>query len=323
MDPPDQRNWAFGRPRTHDATSDTTSTTTSGIPPTFHKFPVLPKELQDNIWRLAIRPPIPAAHFFDVSRPSVDGGDHRDRVVALSDNPEVVQTTHIVTMPRHYRPEENPSAYLLDSSLWTACHASRSAMVLWWKTYHAQLAADVDVSLSDPVVKRSSRSADADQYLMVSPVRDLICICPLYHHSIMWPDLIRDMPFAAPKGQSRRVNNLAMEVKRHLTRDLLVRSALQFRNSVSKLWLIDYRIERLPDKPRTKEFRHVFYANGRRLVEVRQEDCEWDHGPDGLDDPWHIPSALKQVEYLDRLRAGVPAIRNMTPFGILACEYDR
>ncbi|KAK3364205.1 hypothetical protein B0T25DRAFT_529562 [Lasiosphaeria hispida] len=34
------------------------------MPDTFHSFPLLPRELREMIWELAVRPAVPGAHIF-------------------------------------------------------------------------------------------------------------------------------------------------------------------------------------------------------------------------------------------------------------------
>ncbi|KAK3937295.1 hypothetical protein QBC46DRAFT_416538 [Diplogelasinospora grovesii] len=106
---------------------------------TFHPFPLLPWELRDKIWKLAIRPAVPGAHVFRVYNAKDSerfGPEHETscdnypcisksrlaaprclpRGVGFSPN---VQAAAPISWTRN-----NPSSYLIDSGLWAACKES-------------------------------------------------------------------------------------------------------------------------------------------------------------------------------------------------------
>jgi hypothetical protein len=105
----------------------------------FHFFPLLPWELREMIWELAARPALPGAHLFRVY--NADDSEHAD--------PKNETSRHAyrgVSKPRLAAPRclprgvdfspaaqadapiswtlNNPSTYLIDSGLWTACKES-------------------------------------------------------------------------------------------------------------------------------------------------------------------------------------------------------
>jgi hypothetical protein len=108
--------------------------------PTFPQFGQLPQELQLAIWdNAAIRPvPAPAAHRF-----IIHGQGFLTRTIRLSSiqgSPLKLGTAYTLLVPW----DNNDSAYLLDSALWTASTASRAAMLRrykkneWWADAHRE-----------------------------------------------------------------------------------------------------------------------------------------------------------------------------------------
>ncbi|KAI1380612.1 hypothetical protein F4677DRAFT_404064 [Hypoxylon crocopeplum] len=108
---------------------------------TFYPFPRLPKELRDKIWKFAIRSTRPGANFFTISTVP----DDQELAFAeelVSDEKKYGMITSISTKGRlslsapilmwksvdaswiHH----NPSAYLVDSGVWTARKESRMVM---------------------------------------------------------------------------------------------------------------------------------------------------------------------------------------------------
>jgi hypothetical protein len=113
----------------------------------FPIFQHLPREIQDMIWYEAARARRPdrrGAHFFAVVLVDKHGKDHEGK------EPDIVHSSpplsgplydgpgntfslwprvrHRLTTPQDMDILTNPSAYIIDSALWTACRASREAM---------------------------------------------------------------------------------------------------------------------------------------------------------------------------------------------------
>ncbi len=85
---------------------------------TFHRFPYLPLELREMIWKRVIRSWVPGAHFFGTFKPpkSVPTGH------AIAVNERAEASTPVLAAPLH----NNPSTYMIDRGLWNACRESRS-----------------------------------------------------------------------------------------------------------------------------------------------------------------------------------------------------
>ena len=105
----------------------------------FHFFPFLPWELRNQIWKLAIRPALPGAHVFrfsDAGASEQDGPDHE----SSDDDNSYISKSRLAApqcLPKgvDFSPAaqaaapiswtlNNPSTYLIDSGLWTACKES-------------------------------------------------------------------------------------------------------------------------------------------------------------------------------------------------------
>lgn len=102
----------------------------------FHLFPFLPWELRDQIWKLAIRPDLPGAHIFRVSdadahETSDDNDSYRCAKSLLAAPQCLPKSVDFTPAAQAAAPISwtlnNPSTYLIDSGLWTACKESRLA----------------------------------------------------------------------------------------------------------------------------------------------------------------------------------------------------
>lgn len=98
----------------------------------FHCFPLLPKELRDQIWEECVQLHIPNAQFFtlfsyehreeeldELSGQAVACVDRSNATIAAPRSRE----TGEISWSRH-----NKSAYLIDHGLWTACWESREVI---------------------------------------------------------------------------------------------------------------------------------------------------------------------------------------------------
>lgn len=110
---------------------------------TFHPFRKLPWEIRNEIWKLSVRPlDRPGAHIFCLElRESKDG---TAKECDVQHPPIPVKTIHYdhpgsnpgknfihITVPAKTLssgPAGNPSAYMIDGGLWTACKESRAVM---------------------------------------------------------------------------------------------------------------------------------------------------------------------------------------------------
>ncbi|KAK0629530.1 hypothetical protein B0T17DRAFT_189156 [Bombardia bombarda] len=137
------------------------------MPESFHFFPFLPRELRDEIWRFAVRPPGRGAHIFrlyskeEAERTNPDRQYEIDSSARFHPFPAAAATqclppdAHFTLDARASAPiswtGHNPSAYLIDSGLWNACKESRQAIQKAFKLHKwLTLATELDKALYLP-----------------------------------------------------------------------------------------------------------------------------------------------------------------------------
>lgn len=101
----------------------------------FHLFTSLPTELRLKIWEYALRqhqPSRPGAHFFSITNLREDGGELIDLGVQCEWGSRCIHNhgdTYCLAAPKfgssHSWTSNNPSSYLWDFGMWTACRESR------------------------------------------------------------------------------------------------------------------------------------------------------------------------------------------------------
>lgn len=111
------------------------------MPDAFHYFSYLPFKLREQIWRLAIRPPVPGVHIFSLCK---DGEESRTTgLEGLSstfpahhphDSPWTLTAPRCLPKTSTFTPKAfaKPWTYLIDSGLWSAYHESFSVTPMSW-----------------------------------------------------------------------------------------------------------------------------------------------------------------------------------------------
>ncbi|KAI1455752.1 hypothetical protein F4805DRAFT_459398 [Annulohypoxylon moriforme] len=285
---------------------------------TFHLFAQLPQELRDIIWDAAIRPDVPSAHFFtawngEENKQHDDYSTMADRSVVGRGHKHGVPCG--LAAPRSDRTDpdtaswfdDNPSAYMVDSALWTACWDSREAMirrfgnrrVVYRKNYLTDMLTQEPPECDDSPATGTMVQDGKRQYFTVCPKTDLICLQPFNKHSILlWPTLESDVPIFNIRGSPRP--HIALEFDPawvedeklafgdfHLSLPPFARyetelysqnrtelgcvfqaGTAQLGSWAENLWLIDYRISRRP------EAEPLDYNGGGRIV-FQGRDCKY------------------------------------------------
>ncbi|KAK4034713.1 hypothetical protein C8A01DRAFT_38817 [Parachaetomium inaequale] len=283
-------------------------------PRTFHLFPLLPKELRDAIWALAIRPERPSAHFFTVFDSSNDAewsllSQHSIR------HPLVKRCSLAAPQPRrdtfdndHQQQQQqqqqqfswirgNRSAYLIDSGLWTACTESRDAMerlfkVAEWDIKRAAMRLPSPIrDLPDASATVSFSSNDEWQRCLTHPKTDLFLLLPFDGEMVDWEDLGRPVPIF-DAVEKFYVGHIALDYDPGWlmegdyldpydswaspgTIGCVIRAATNQLDWAENLWFVDYRIRRHPGALLTTTNRHQFHGNGCKFTEVREGDTDW------------------------------------------------
>ncbi|GAB1312828.1 hypothetical protein MFIFM68171_03038 [Madurella fahalii] len=291
----------------------------------FHQFPQLPMELRELIWDLVIRPDRPSAHFFSMFNTDLD-----DERAVLEEHALLEAPRLLVNKVRVWRDTEegpqafweevpagrfrlaaprceenssyswtasNPSAYLVDSGLWTACSESQERMENHFRTqefrrnyWGASLAGLAAVLPASGVFRLHGEK----QLLTVQPNRDLFCFQPFDPETIVELEGNGNVMPSFYDAYNFEMRHMALEVgtewwkvpaRSDAARKLnprfgglgmlgLARRVEAGRRGVLWVWLLEKCLRRRdPNAPvHIPNGRHVFYGNGYKYVEVRDGD---------------------------------------------------
>lgn len=267
---------------------------------TFPFFGSFPKEIRDMIWDRAGRDARPGVHFFsfrayEVPQKRINPSEKCG--VKLNARGQISYTCSAPRLsaepdaaPSWY--ERNPSIYLTEVGLWGACRESRAAVVRarthgWGRDLSFSLG-----SLDEYGLEENPAETGRKAYLAHNGLKhhftvlnqDLVCLqLPAFPN--VWESCLLPFP----------VNHCAVEMKADWGIDVhdLIWSGEYTECETGRLaalrsdcyrrcfWIVDYRIRRTRNPARAREGvrpgRKVFYALGRRYVQVRLADDEWEY----------------------------------------------
>lgn len=239
----------------------------------------------------------------------------------------------------------NPSSYLMDSGLWTACKESREIMekrydTLGWRQRcreHRYTTLYCGERPDAPATNTFTSNGET-QCFTTYPKSDLFCLQPYDFDTVDWVMLREYVPiFNYQFGFD--VNHVALEFDPKFvypnpdcplsTREYrfgynsdgavgcFARAASDDLALVKHLWIIDYRIKRLPGPLPLKHNGHEFHDSSGRFLEVGK----WDQG-------WHVDYIVPGSKF-DNLEAGSKVISWTDPYVFaedlkeaLDCVYD-
>ncbi|KAJ4313843.1 hypothetical protein N0V84_009198 [Fusarium piperis] len=317
---------------------------------TFHPFPRLPQEIRDAIWAKAanFRTEKREVHFF-----TVFNSRNREESAALTQYKlKGPSSRSCLAAPRCKDGEElswtegNPSMYLLDRGLWTACSDSRAAIL---KASVMTMCSESCTGCRACNYVSSDETADMaklydgprtakfvsdghEQEMVVWPKNDLFCLQPYdwntldklrLQHTAIFPrhgkPHLRHVAFELPRDEvlnvarhqdwlgEKEIPTPSSHPMIRRMESLLARGRLQH---IRNVWLIDYGLKRANPRPAARQF----WARGLRFIEVSLCDgYEWtDCRGDGRD-------ALDFVEWLKEVTSW-DLNESFTDIGVLACE---
>ncbi|KAK9773212.1 putative 2EXR domain-containing protein [Seiridium cardinale] len=237
---------------------------------TFHHFRRLPKELRDQIWDAAVRDERPGAHVFSLE---YDVAFSIDETLLDTKQAYFLQAPFVDYLGQHHLQYDqrswiilNPSMYLVDRGLLTACKESR-ARILRWFPRPSQPQRDSEKFMSGTGAFHNVYCAPngVEEYTplhryLILPHQDLIILQPCYGLTIdtSWDNVFnRDDDFLdedptindVPQW-SRRVGlmgpeNIAIEVAHPSREDMASCTELFYRlTGLTNVWMIDYRLKR-------------------------------------------------------------------------------
>ncbi|KAK0627588.1 hypothetical protein B0T14DRAFT_579741 [Immersiella caudata] len=300
--------------------------------PIFHLFHRLPAELRITTWDLAIHPPTPGVNLFtaDMStwrHPANQRKQIPGRTLTLPD-----PTT------------SNPSTYLLDHALWTACFESRARLI---RAFRNKPFATYNFPSPNPEISPDPDISPSPQLLTVLPSQDLFIFQmpntqrkkTLWFSFIhRWGDygiyngaLVFDPAWTLP---ARRPAKPELQPWVQIANTMTLRTDVK---ALKRLWFVDYSLKRDNEVPLEEGNRWVFTGVGCRFVGVCVEDvgavgkpwrCE---GNFADRECWRFVNELAKYrswvedEVKDRLRLNPNEKGLRLPsdvrYGILACEY--
>ncbi|KAH7152764.1 hypothetical protein EDB81DRAFT_945720 [Dactylonectria macrodidyma] len=338
----------------------------------FHRFLELPWELREDIWRLAIRPAYPGVHVFTIYN------SRFDKDASLNEIQDIVTTHEGYPKTRLAAPRwgsraigdtfnsrehtaswtcNNPSTYLIDAGLWTACKESRFIIERafnsqsWFSDFRSccddlhvlcegkELAREMACFKETDPSKRCYFTVFSKQDLFYLQPHDLETLdwsgtfdCPNLDW-LDWPGfrsmshvaIDYDVTWAIELVNNDYLNTAMLDTLAHMAVDAGTDGSVEF------LWLIDYGMERVskdPDEDLDKVA--VFRQGDRRFVDVDQYRPGVWYDPHGAE----VHDGRKTTSsfyFVDRLNELIDCWTHMehyeptgdTParWGVLACEH--
>lgn len=263
----------------------------------FLRFPDLPPEIRDRIWDFAIRSDQPGVHYFTISdnKSRIPSEDLPNGVIpgvrisglSLSAPSWVVKSVDDIPLIGTKRKQAwfslNPSTYMIDSGLWTACKESSIVIRNHYRLNQRQ-AARRNTRLSQrfsmmPEMLRFKDGDSKDHYTMIRPYRDLFILQP-DRWNFIWYGL-RHHALASRQGEDGFVN-LAIEYNPRWreTGPEFAQMAQRIIEAIINthafpVWIIDYSIKKshghahtIPGSEQNQDGIAVFYGQGRKFVQV-------------------------------------------------------
>ncbi|KAF5988546.1 hypothetical protein FBULB1_1422 [Fusarium bulbicola] len=297
----------------------------------FHYFGRLPPELQAHIWKLSVRPAKPGVHVFSLNSGSNENLSTRGgNTVASPAPPSYLSAPKWAFDPTSNRPrnlrdttaswtQNNPSTYLLDSGLWSACSQSRNIirdkldetkfLVVRTRANHQ----DANDTRLDTLGAYTSQRRS----IVVSPKDDLFILQLDHPDAFVWylrdPAIPSETPAGAP--QLRNVGWQYNPIWATSVRESPWSLSLTYlccyivygvkHGGLEALWLINYRIKRKYWVPSEEELNEpeprIFESDGFRFTEVpASDDGPWDEVvPDC--EPHTLADFVAFVELLQQL----------------------
>ncbi|RFU81057.1 hypothetical protein TARUN_1150 [Trichoderma arundinaceum] len=279
---------------------------------TFHAFNKLPTEIQWMIWEFAARDFEKGVHFFTAAAIQEADEEVKDSNVYNADR--AFGYSLAAPKPQHAPVsaqdwvDGNPSAYIRDAGLWTACYTSHMVM----KERYEKLGLLVEKPNDEfpPFAGSQFRHSNETWHFQVCPLEDLLCIQPL-HTTFPWSLMpFFEVPNSVHSGAWNKFKNMGLEydpswkdpsgpINRNMHQENSARGcfmrtlwAVAERHMTDGFvfWLIDRTSQRrvqpcqvyMPDDSDTELEEdlpepRVFQGHGKRYVEVRDlSDCKYD-----------------------------------------------
>ena len=283
-----------------------------------------------------MRPNKPNAHFFTILKTTASRRDVKDGpevqangLIRIS-SPLAITQRNMSISPFFSWTDSNPSAYMIDIGLWTACKESREAME---RRFDSTQRNCPPISWpygpfknpTDLVTMSRVSLGGERQTIATSPAVDLICFQPIswvFH----WDSLRGIEEVFYTNGKLINVafefdskGSMESEISSgNAWADFIIDALSDDSCWIDTVWLIDYHLYRRDDVPQTTDRRQEFYGNKGRFVEVDDHDRGW--GRRGTEDEqvWDARDFLFTINYYLRERGKCGDYK--PKLGILAYE---
>ncbi|RBA21881.1 hypothetical protein FPRO05_00228 [Fusarium proliferatum] len=295
---------------------------------TFPLFSQLPLELREQIYKMAMRPDKPGVQIFRVYDPEPDNPVHARDIMGFSVTgasqrrwslPPCLSCPPRLALPlwNKYPDSTNGlsdhdiSTYLIDSSLWTVCHESRSMMRRVFGVNDASSQRCLGSATAHYL------SGSAPSWITIFPKNDLIVLQFDDMFKFNWIHLL-DL-FHTKAWSFGGVLNLGIEYDVewgifHSERELFHLASCSL---YVNIWLIDHNLKRREGTPPQKDSVELeyenpvlhasFYANDRKFLRVnleQEDDCmgHWRYlkvlSEDYEDSSIHFANQLREEVWL-------------------------
>ncbi|WAO94851.1 2EXR domain-containing protein [Fusarium falciforme] len=256
---------------------------------TFHRFSDFPWELRDMIWNFALRPSVPGVHIFKLYNSKTDDGVHKNIDVF---NPYDHITLRLAVPQSNKssitRNRNNPSTYLIDGGLWTACKESRLVMKRKFNCHKWKSSLENGILLRSEIIETRMDMAETSyfachnghtHFFTVFPHRDIFILRPQNLETIDWSEFHWDIELGSYRRGFGGFQNIALEYNPEWGYDIedkIVDMAMNagFHSSGLSIWIVDYTLRRRDSAAvGQKTTSHgdesvAFHLNGRRLIPV-------------------------------------------------------
>ncbi|UPK92691.1 hypothetical protein LCI18_003626 [Fusarium solani-melongenae] len=327
------------------------------MPETFHLFSRLPRELRQMIWTFVPRPRVPGVHIFgtehgnnycdgdmapcdDFIRP-LDCGPRRQQLTPPT--PRFPPTTSTLAEPSWTK--SNPSSYLVDGGLWTACKESRAVMEREYEVEHWRtLKHSGDYPRDRTRMPSMGGFLDngSPHYFTIFPNQDLFYFQAngLERRMISGHDIPDDHRLWSTRNGFHGPKHVAIEYNPEwwssVQEDELMDqpfveilddfSAAVIASTINIIWFVDYSLKR--QRPSSTDRKRVIFEGAdRRFVEVVGCHIDAEQMYDEFETDSGSLEFFKAVEEAATEYEDYPSVVDVSrcygraQFGILACEF--
>ncbi|KAJ4245058.1 hypothetical protein NW762_014269 [Fusarium torreyae] len=272
---------------------------------TFHRFNDLPRELRDLIWNHALRPSSPGVHIFKLNYPAL--GTSNDGFVDVAASIDLASALRLDIPSRSpfftnvteassnhsasWWKQGNPSTYLIDRGMWTACKESRLVIgrSLDWKHWcevrrqmYSNLWSTLEWGFAPATIRFGNKDVK-DRCYTVLPHQDLFVLqahAMIGRYGLHFQD---DLPWKFPRFHVLSIKHMGIEYNpawgveiqnagSNYAEHDAIKKIMEAVYLYQHVWIVDYNLTRRPNVSGHRDTEDLgmvtFHASDRRFVEV-------------------------------------------------------